>query len=303
MKYLNELDLSKTDSYFLNVLDDALNSYAIPVMVIRGEEEGPLMAVGAALHGNEVTGIDVVLKLKDISIKRGTLLLLPVLNPMGLVLNERRFGVFDPNHFFDAKKNNAAGQFSTKLYEKVIKNVDIYIDLHTASDTRLNPLYTYHSMPESFTKHFDLDVFYFKAGSERTIRGQLEKNNKEVLTLEMGRSDTVNSSMNKDVLKGIKNLLIDKNMILDKYDAVRNRRNLHINKVSWIYSETTGFLSMKVKPLSEVKKGDILAVVYDFFGNVMETIVAPREGIVIGSQDSPINNRERRVCSIGYKED
>ena len=60
---------------------------AIPVHVIRGKRPGPTLFVCAAVHGDELNGVDVVGRLihsKTIQNLRGTLIAVPMVNVYGV---------------------------------------------------------------------------------------------------------------------------------------------------------------------------------------------------------------------------
>ena len=55
----------------------------IPIHVRRAKEDGPVVLVSAALHGDEINGTGAIRQLvqsEDLELTRGTLVLIPVLN-------------------------------------------------------------------------------------------------------------------------------------------------------------------------------------------------------------------------------
>ena len=76
----------------------------MPVHVIRGKKDGPFLFVCAAIHGDEILGVEIVRRLiqsKRLARLRGTLLAVPVVNVFGFInhsryLPDRR----DLNRFF-----------------------------------------------------------------------------------------------------------------------------------------------------------------------------------------------------------
>ena len=69
------------------------NQLSIPVKVISGKKAGSTLFICAAIHGDEVTGVEIISKLiKEESLKKlnGNLILAPVVNVHGL-LNRSRY--------------------------------------------------------------------------------------------------------------------------------------------------------------------------------------------------------------------
>ncbi|MFB1035278.1 MAG: succinylglutamate desuccinylase/aspartoacylase family protein, partial [Sinobacterium sp.] len=65
---------------------------SMPVHVQRGKKDGPTMFVSAAVHGDELNGIEIVnrlLKSKSIKFLRGTLIAVPIVNGYGVLSQSR----------------------------------------------------------------------------------------------------------------------------------------------------------------------------------------------------------------------
>lgn len=44
----------------------------LPVRVIRGKKEGPVVFISAAIHGDELNGIEIIRRLRKLSILKGS---------------------------------------------------------------------------------------------------------------------------------------------------------------------------------------------------------------------------------------
>jgi predicted deacylase len=116
----------------------------IPVEVIRGEKDGPTIFISAAIHGDEINGVEVIRRLlshkKLLSKLRGTLIAVPIVNMFGFNRNlrylpDRR----DLNRVFPGSKNGSlAAQIAYKFMKEVVEKCDYGIDLHTGSAHRFN---------------------------------------------------------------------------------------------------------------------------------------------------------------------
>ena len=79
----------------IHLTDNALGvPWRVPLIIIRGENKGPTLGITAALHGNELNGISTIFKLiEKIDPKKlsGNLVLVPISNVPGYLLNQRYF--------------------------------------------------------------------------------------------------------------------------------------------------------------------------------------------------------------------
>ena len=61
---------------------------ALPVHVIHGHTAGPTLFISAAIHGDEINGVEIIrrlLKLSGLKSLKGTLLAVPVVNVFGFL--------------------------------------------------------------------------------------------------------------------------------------------------------------------------------------------------------------------------
>lgn len=127
----------------------------LPVIVARGEEDGPTLWITAGVHGDEVTGVAAA---QDVfhpdlpGVLSGTVVCVPVVNPAGLRRTERAsyYHDDDPNRYFpdpdaDAERYRpprVQEVIDRRLYEAFIGGgdatggdaaaADALVDLHTA---------------------------------------------------------------------------------------------------------------------------------------------------------------------------
>lgn len=116
----------------------------IPVEVIRGKKDGPTIFVSAAIHGDEINGVEVIRRLlarkKLLSNLHGTLIAVPIVNMFGFNRNlrylpDRR----DLNRVFPGTKNGSlAAQIAYKFMKEIVEKCEYGIDIHTGSAHRFN---------------------------------------------------------------------------------------------------------------------------------------------------------------------
>ena len=67
-------------------------SLNMPIKFIRGRQPGPVLFVSAAIHGDELNGVEIIrrlLKRKTLRSIRGTLIAIPVVNVHGFLDQSR----------------------------------------------------------------------------------------------------------------------------------------------------------------------------------------------------------------------
>mgnify|MGYP005725745905 FL=1 len=128
VKSINFAEIPKNtiNYYWLTLITDGLgNPINIPVMVAKGEKDGPILGLTAALHGNELNGISVIQRLfreLDINDLSGTVVGIPVVNIPSFIRKKRRFndGV-DLNHIMPGKKDgNVSNVYAYRFVNKII---------------------------------------------------------------------------------------------------------------------------------------------------------------------------------------
>ncbi|MDX1606826.1 MAG: succinylglutamate desuccinylase/aspartoacylase family protein, partial [Candidatus Competibacterales bacterium] len=115
----------------------------MPLRVVRGRRDGPCLLVSAALHGDEINGVEIIRRLLAMPLLRrvrGTLIAVPVVNVMGFLghsryLPDRR----DLNRSFPGSdKGSLASRLASLFVEALLSKATHGIDLHTGAIHRTN---------------------------------------------------------------------------------------------------------------------------------------------------------------------
>ena len=115
----------------------------VPVIVLNGKGPGPVLCLTAAVHGDELNGIEVTRRvLDDIDLEElnGAVIGVPIVNIQGFYrgtryLPDRR----DLNRYFPGNpKGSAATRMAHSFFTDVVKHCSALIDLHTGSLNRTN---------------------------------------------------------------------------------------------------------------------------------------------------------------------
>ncbi|MFT6149687.1 MAG: putative deacylase [Saprospiraceae bacterium] len=294
--------------YWLKIISDGLGQpISIPVMVARGKSDFPILGVTAALHGNELNGIPVIQRLfSEIDVKElnGVIIGIPVVNIPSYIRKKRRFndGV-DLNHIMPGKADGSISQvYGFRLIDKIVQHFDYLLDLHTASQGRINSYYIRADMKHPVTRKMALiqnaQIIVHNPPSDGTLRGAAEEMNIPAITLEVGNPNTFQKKMIKSGVEGIHNILAYLEMTDDQIEEPETPVVI-CKRSYWIYTQKGGLLTVHSKLLDQLKKGDLIATTRDVFGNIVEEYHAPEDGIVVGKSVSPVNQSGGRILHLG----
>ncbi len=142
---IGNVEIKKGTTNFIGIdLPDLYQTPAkLPVRVISGKKEGPIVFISAVIHGDELNGIEIIRRFRKLSILKrlkGTVVIVPVVNVYGLMtlsryLPDRR----DLNRAFPgSSKGSLAGRIAKIFFDEIVSKCDFGIDLHTAAIHKSN---------------------------------------------------------------------------------------------------------------------------------------------------------------------
>ncbi len=294
--------------YWLHIVTDGMGvPVYIPIIVARGTQEGKVIGVTAAVHGNELNGIPVIQRLfKEIDLDQltGAIVGVPVVNVPSLLRKKRRFiDGTDLNHIMPGSKNgNVSEVYAWRIVHRLIKEFDFLVDLHTASNGRINSYYIRANMEDKIVRRMALlqnaQIIVHNPPSDGTLRGAAAEMGIHAITLEVGNPNTFQKGMIRDGLTGIHNLL--GYLGITNFEVEEPDQETVLCKNSyWIYSDTGGILTIHPKITDIIQKGTIIATIRNIFGDLIKEYYAPEDGIVIGKSVSPINHTCGRILHLG----
>lgn len=281
------------------------SSVALPVMVLHGRADGPVMWLSAAVHGDELNGVEIIRRVigsLDPRTLGGTLLAIPVLNVYGFntgdrFLPDRR----DLNRSFPGSaRGSLAGRIAHLMMTEVVDRAGIGIDLHTGSDHRTNlpqvrgdlenPLVL--EMAERFAAPISLNA----RTRDGSLRAAATNAGATVLVYEGGEADRFDEDAIETATSGVLRVMAGEQMVDDPPDPTEPTRLSWSS--GWVRASRAGIAHTEVEPGDVVEAGGILAVVHDPFGKRLNIIRARQEGMVIGLTRRPLVNRGDAVAHI-----
>jgi len=278
----------------------------IPIHIRRATEDGPVVFVTAAVHGDEINGTGAVRELirdADFRLLRGSVILVPVLNILAFdrhsrYLPDRR----DLNRSFPGTTTGSlARRMASTLFDEIVSRSDFGIDLHTAAIRRTN----YPNVRGDLTNPevrrlahaFGAEIILNGKGPRGGFRREACLAGCPTIIMEGGEVWKVEPTIVKSATRGIKNILRSLEML--DGSAQSPAFQVVIEKSKWIRAERGGFLQFHIKPGDILEKDQPLATNTTLLGDEHSTLCAPFDAVVIGMTSLPAISPGEPVCNLG----
>ncbi len=278
------------------------------VYVIRARKPGPTVFVCAAIHGDELNGMDIVrrlIKSKSLKLSSGTLILVPMVNVYG-VLNQSRYlpDRRDLNRSFPGSaKGSLAGRVADQFMNEIVAHSDYGIDLHTGAIHRSNLPQIRANLSDEQTsamaQSFGVPVLLNSELRDGSLRQAAIEHGVKMLVYEAGQALRFDEISIRAGVRGVLNILHYLGMI-NRKTKPKSPTPFVANNSSWIRSQDSGIVAHKAQLGDQVKKGDVLATIRSPLGDILESIRANRDGIVIGKQNIPLTHEGEAMYHIAY---
>jgi len=260
-----------------------------PVLVMNGAMPGPTLCLTAAVHGDELNGIEMVRRvMHDIEPEKlsGALIGVPIVNVQGFrrgsrYLPDRR----DLNRYFPGNPNgSAAARIAHSFFTNVIAHCDALVDLHTGSFERANLPQIRADLrnPDvvTLTVGFGSTVILHSTPGVGTLRHAATLAGIPTVTLEAGGPLQLELSEVKDGVKGIESLITSLGMV--RRVRFWGSPEPVYYRSSWVRADSGGILLSDVSLGSTVREGDLLGTITDPMNNARVELRSPYSGRVIG---------------------
>ena len=260
-----------------------------PVLVVNGSKPGPALCMTGAVHGDELNGIEIIRRViydLDPDELSGTVVGIPIVNLQGFqqgsrYLADRR----DLNRYFPGSEDGSlAHRIAHSLFEQVILNCDMLVDIHTGSLKRTNLPQLRADMDDArvaeLTKGFDSMVVVHSSGSSGMLRTAATEAGIPTVTMEVGESMRIQE---EHIGAGVNSMmsLMEKQGMTARLFQWGDPEPVYYQS-HWIRANQGGILFSDVELGAYVTEGTILGTVSDPITNEQSHIRADADGRVIG---------------------
>ena len=270
---------------------------SIPVEVIRAKRAGPTFFISAAIHGDELNGIEIVRRLlasEQLKLIRGTLIAVPMVNVYGMLTQSRYMpDRRDLNRSFPgSSKGSLTARLANLFLSEIVSKCDYGIDLHTGAIHRSNLPQIRANLEDdetlSLAKAFGVPVLLNANLRDGSLRQCASESGTRILLYEAGEALRFDELSIRAGIKGIYNVLANLGMIAKRRRKKPNIEPFIANRSSWLRAPESGIVREVKQRGDHVKKGEVLAHVCSPTGNYVFEVVAQRSGIIIGKQNIPL---------------
>jgi uncharacterized protein len=272
----------------------------MPVQIIRGRKDGPRLFVSAAIHGDELNGVEIIRRLsqeKSLNRLSGTLITIPIVNVFGVIhhsryLPDRR----DLNRCFPgSERGSLAGRLADLFMNEIVANSTHGIDLHTGALHRENlpQLRVNLEDPETerLARAFGVPVIINSNLRDGSLREVAAERGIPMLLYEAGEALRFDELSIRAGVKGILNVMRELGMLPKRHSKVKKSVEPLVARSSiWARATESGIFRTYTALGSRVAKGEVLGAIASPFGDINVDLLSPTAGIVIGKSKLPLIN-------------
>lgn len=267
---------------------------SLPVILVHGAGDGPTVTVMGGVHGFEYGGVDAAIRLsREVRPDRlrGRLIIAPIVNRTAF---ERR-SIYvcpldgkNPNRTFPGKPDGSPTERLTwHVFTHLMKPADAVVDLHAGDAIEaLVPFSIYPRTEDrrvtetsrALAKAFGLPYLLgsplpggsFAAAAEAGI---------PAFIAEVGGQGMFEQEVSDRHYEGLENVL--KHLGLLEGQPTRHPEPEECFAFTWAFSDHDGTYHPTVRVGDDVKKGEKVGEIRDYFGEVLDEVFAPASGPVL----------------------
>jgi hypothetical protein len=260
-----------------------------PVLVMNGRYPGPVLCLTAAVHGDELNGIEIVRRvMHDLDPQKlsGAVIGVPIVNLQAFrrgsrYLPDRR----DLNRYFPGNpEGSAASRIAHSFFTSIVRHCDALVDLHTGSFDRANLPQLRADLRDpgvvTLTQGFGATVIINSIPGDGTLRKAATDAGVPTVTLEAGGPSRLEIEEVSHGVKGIETLLNTLGMVR-KVSLWGDPEPVYYRS-TWVRASRGGILLSEVDLGRRVRAGDLLGTITDPITNARTNVYAPTDGRVIG---------------------
>lgn len=290
-----------------------------PVMILRGEEDGPILWMHACVHGDEYCGtftIHSLMRSIDPADLKGAVVALPALNLTAFQSNQRMspfegFNGGDLNRCFPGREaGTVTEQIAYAVFGPLKEYANYFVDFHTAltPDTR-------------WTLYADY------GGEVSEVGARMTRAFGYTSTLPAKADLLQGSAMHSAGTAGIPSFIVETGGIgpaftMDSVEIAADRlRNMmrelemldgpvedhgklnYFSSFDWICSSHGGLFEKSVSCGDTITKGQVIGQFSNVFGEPVAEAHAPNSGIVLAIHPGPVMARGQLLIHIGLDPD
>ena len=302
---LGELKAGETQRHLIKLPGAALaKDEPRAVISITGAKPGPVLFVNAGVHGGEYPAIEAVIRLsKTLDPKRtsGTVILMPVMNLPAFRTRTPFVCPIDnvnPNRVFPGDPTGTySEQMTHALINEFVVHADAHIDLHGGDiPEALVPFVICRQGNDNVARKSKAMAMAFglpyvltiskpvqPAKGSSSYAAAAEKGIPAVLA-EAGGVGQMQEEAVAMLVDGVKRVMQHLKMLDSEGQALETSASTTptiLTRFEWLYTKNAGMWYPEVEAGDVVKEGQKIGRVGDLFGETLEKIISPVDGVVL----------------------
>jgi len=279
----------------------------IPLTVLNGTRAGPVLWLSAAVHGDELNGVEIItrtLERLDAPLRRGALVAAPVVNVFGFIgqsryLPDRR----DLNRSFPGSRTGSlASRIAHLFMTEVVSRCTHGIDLHTAAQARTNLPHVRGDLRDPETRRiaeaFAAPVMLQSTVRDGSLRAAARRRGVPTILFEGGEPQRFDGPVIEVGVRGVLGVLHALGMLGRRLHP-RGRPSVELDHSRWVRARRGGLLRLTAREGERVRAHQPLGTIADPFGEDEVSLVAPFDGLVLGHATNPVVHGGDAVVHLG----
>lgn len=260
-----------------------------PVLVVNGAHAGQTLCLTAAVHGDELNGIEMIRRVMynlDPGELTGTVVGVPVVNLMGFRRNSRYLpDRRDLNRYFPGNTSgSSASRIAYSLFHEIILQCDALVDLHTGSFHRTNLTQLRADLSvqsvSDLAHQFGAIAVMNSRGNYGSLRAAAVRAGVPTVTIEAGEPMRLQNDVVAEGVKAVRTLITNLGMYGSASRWFKSAPVYY--KSYWIRADQSGILFSKINLGERVSPGEVLGTVTDPITNARSEIISPYHGRILG---------------------
>ncbi len=278
----------------------------IPIFSYEAKEEGPSLLLMAGMHGDEINGVEIMRRIisqKLYEVQAGRVIMVPIFNVFGFINFSREVpDGKDVNRSFPGNQNGSlASQFANFLMQEVIPHIDYGIDFHTGGK-QINNFPQVRAMLDDQTnlelaKAFGSPFIINSPFRDKSLRKEAGKRGKSILVYEAGESLRLRKPAIDEGIAGMQRVM--KHLNMNNAAIASNQKITIISKSTWTRARRAGLHYAQARNGTFVKKGEVLGVISDPYGEYEKKIKASHDCYILSVNNNPVVNRGDALFHTG----
>lgn len=271
------------------------DTLSISVQVVRGKLPGPKLFVCAAIHGDEINGVEIIRRLLKnplVEKLKGTLIAIPIVNIYGFIHHTRYLpDGRDLNRTFPGSpRGSLTGRIAHTFMTEIVANATHGIDLHTGARHRSNfpQIRANLDDPETLaiTQAFGAPLAINAKIRDGSLRQCASDLGVPVILYESCEALRFDEIYIRAGEQGVINVMRHLGMLRKRRG--HNKPPVVSQGTAWLRAPESGVLRVLVPLGAEISKGQVIGIIADPLGTREVDVVADHSGIVIGRTNLPL---------------